>query len=132
MTLDQISDGLKQFIQKSFDSIEAIEIVLLLRNAPGKFLSAEELNAILRSNIQSIGERLKTLVVKGIVQTRVESEKTLYAYLADDLQKTKHMDELAENYIVRRFAIINLIYSGKLQELHKFADVFDLRGKKGK
>lgn len=127
MTKDQLSDELRDFIVAHFDSIESIELILLLRNAAGKNLTAEELNASLRSHVQSVIVRLEVLSKLGLVKISDENGKPVYHFECANSELNDLMCKLAEQYIVRRFSIINVLYDGNLRSLHQFSDAFSLR-----
>lgn len=130
MSREEIPDSLKRFIGDHIDSVEALEILLLLKNEPERFWSAEEISVRLRSNVRAIEIRLLRLHREGLLRIQDIDRNLKFRYDPKDEALHKQVTELAEAYLVRRFSIISVIYSGVSEGVQSFADAFRLGGRK--
>jgi hypothetical protein len=119
-----IESEIRNFISRYIDSVEQLEILLLLRNAGDKQWTAAEINDRLQSNLSSIQSRLKGLCdLKFIMCTQ-----NVFQY-----QKTKDpdmeriLDKLAHVYKEKRNRIIEIIFSKPQDKLRDFSDAFRIR-----
>ena len=127
MVENGIESDLKFFIAEYFDSIEAIEVVLLLKNQSTRAWQPAELSAALRSSLPSIESRLAEQVRKGILVCDEQRGVRRYRYSPCQERIAEMMNQLGELFILRRFTIINLLYSSELNTIRDFAKAFDLR-----
>ena len=115
----EISAKLKQFIFEFVDSVELIEVLLLMRNQPDVWFNAAQISAELRSSPTSIAKRLSRL-----------AHIDLLAYQDDQFRFSPHtnelkdiVSELANEYLLRRHSIFELIFSSS-KNARQFADAF--------
>lgn len=115
----EISAKLKQFIFEFVDSVELIEVLLLMRNQPDVWFNAAQISAELRSSPTSIAKRLSRL-----------AHIDLLAYKDDQFRFSPHtnelkdiVSELANEYLLRRHSIFELIFSSS-KNARQFADAF--------
>ena len=124
MAAPELSAAVQQFVLRHIDSIEQLEVLLLLRAHPDRAYSPEEVSRELRTAPASAGHRLASLAQGGLL-----AEDPPGAY--GSAPKTPDLDaaagELAEAYAVRRIAVTTLIYSRPLDQVRTFADAFRIR-----
>lgn len=124
------SADLLNFIDLHVDSIELVEVLLLLRDRGPEGLAVRSINDIIRSDEGSIQARLDTLTSMGLVQ-RAPDQPDLYRY-APGAHHQPVIDELAAAYRERRTKVIELIYSRGTRDLHHFSNAFVWRRKEKK
>lgn len=121
-----ISEELKNFVFRKIDSIEQIEVLLLLRQHAQRGWTAGEISAELRSAPESVAKRLFDLSIQKLVD-EVDSSEHKYQYRPHTIELKQLVDELAETYRIRKFTVINMIFSKKTDALKDFADAFKIK-----
>jgi hypothetical protein len=111
------------FILKNIDSVEQLEILLLLRETAPRIWTHDELSHSLHSTNSSIEKRLSDLCSKGFV--RCESKTSTYNTGSDDSEKT--IQNVIETYKTKKTRVIELIFSKPNPSLIGFANAFKLR-----
>ena len=110
------------FIASCIDSVEQVEILLMLRAERTRRWTAEELTRGQHSSIGSVHLRLQRLVAAGLVATEGASYVYAASSASDELVR-----RLADLYADRRTAVIERIFSDRKDPLQPFADAFRLR-----
>jgi len=126
--VEEIGQETKQFILDCIDSLEQLEILLLLRQEPERCWSAEEVNAEIKSSVTSVRSRLETLANQGLL---AREPKDCYRFSPPPL-KVMVMDNLAQAYKEQRIRVIEMIFSKPSSPILGFADAFRLRKDKDK
>jgi len=111
----------ESFIAYCIDSVEQVEVLLLLAHSERSWTIAE-LSEHLRSSRRSVGLRLASLVAHGLVARDGVSFR--YAANSDDDALVKRLGAVYEE---RRSAVIDRIFSSKRDPLQYFANAFRLR-----
>jgi len=120
-----IPEDIRRFIVKHIDSVEALEILLLLFGNAGEELSPEEASRRLYTSVESAARRLDQLQrVKLLVSISTEPPKYRFNSASPDATL---MGELEKVYKERRVSIISFIYSKPTDPLRAFSDAFRLR-----
>jgi hypothetical protein len=125
-----IPDSVRKFIADHIDSVEQLEVLILLREHRDRAITVEAINTQIRSSTTSVRGRLDALVRRGLV----EQEGTVYRY-APPAELDGVMAELTRNYAEQRFTVIELIFARPTDKLRAFADAFRVgtgKSKKGK
>lgn len=117
----EISPLLQQFIFEFVDSVELIEVLLLIRNNPEKWFSADQISAELRSNPKSISNRLKRLASIGLLEQ--DNGKDLFRFQPSSKELKEITNELANEYLLRRHRIFEIIFSSS-KTARQFANAF--------
>lgn len=117
----EISPLLQQFIFEFVDSVELIEVLLLMRNNPDKWFSADQISAELRSNPKSITNRLKRLSSIGLLEQ--ENGKDLFRFKPSSNELKEITNELSNEYLLRRHRIFEIIFSSS-KTARQFANAF--------
>jgi hypothetical protein len=122
---EPIPENVRRFIVERINSVEALEILLLLFGQPLEELSAGEVSRKLYTSVQSASARLdelqqaKLLVIIGTEPLRYRSNPANpEAAVVADLEKV---------YKERRVSVISFIYSKPSDPLRAFSDAFRLR-----
>jgi hypothetical protein len=109
------------------DSVEQLEVLLLLREQQGRVWTARDVNDVIRSSEESIATRLYSLERSGFI-VAAPSSPGAYQYNPANSNDAA-VEELAAAYRERRLRVTELIYSKPTRELSSFADAFIFRKK---
>jgi hypothetical protein len=126
LSTNGLPDIVREFIIEHIDSVEQVEILLLLLQKTGRTWTAESMAKELRIAVSSAATRLADLKKLGLVAP-VEGAPSEYRYAP----RTPALDEtvrgLSDAYSERRVTVINLIFSKPIDKIRTFADAFRLR-----
>jgi hypothetical protein len=120
--MPDLSPEVLQFLLRNFDSVEAIEIVVLLQRSPDTFWTAQAVSQQLGIREAVAAPRLFSLAEKGVL---VRGEQTgAYRFAPAAAGAAELTAELLRLYSEQRSSVINAIYSGSLRA---FSDAFRLK-----
>lgn len=125
---DKLDSGLISFIKAHIDSVEQLEVLLLMRNDPAKAWSAQDVSRQLRSSAASASHRLEKLCALRLIIKVDQSDS--YRYEPSSPELRDKVTALSEAYLVRRVTVIDLIFSNPVEKIKTLADAFKLRGDK--
>lgn len=114
------------FIVGSIDSVEQLEVLLLLRQNRSKKWTADQVNEIVRSSERSITNHLEKFGSLGLISN--EAGTDLFFYSADP-EQDQLLEKVAAFYRDRRAAVIEYIYSKPIREIQSFSAAFKFRRK---
>jgi hypothetical protein len=78
------SDDLDKFIAAEINSLEQLEILLLLSGNPHKWWTAQDVYNVVKSSTQSVGDRLEEMVQRGMLRKETDNEIRYQFAPADD------------------------------------------------
>lgn len=110
----------ESFIAYCIDSVEQVEVLLLLSDTRGRSWTMEEVEH-LRSSVRSVGLRLGSLVAHGLVRR----DGMAFRYAASEADD-RLVQRLAQVYQERKTAVIDRIFSLG-DPMRSFADAFRLK-----
>lgn len=116
----------KQLIEAYIDSVEQLEILLLLHSAPNVEWSARRVSEELRTHELSAANRLANLAAHGLLATTGASP-ILYRYSPSSESLGKTISTLATLYVQFRFRIIEAIFGKPNEYVRVYADAFRIR-----
>lgn len=122
-------EHVKEFILEFIDSVEQLEILLLLKSTPDKKWNCKTISDELRSTPDSVKGRLISLEKSKIIQKVGDT----YQYKPETQELRKAIDDLNDIYRYRKQKIFEFIFS-PMKKIKHFADAFIVhqpRGKKG-
>ncbi len=119
-----IPDPVRKFIAEHIDSVEQLEVLILLRANRDRAFTVSEVNDRIKSSATSVEGRLSDLTGQGFLQHTDRS----YRYEASP-EVDATVADLASAYAERRVSVIELIFSKPTDKLRAFADAFKV-GKK--
>lgn len=120
----RLPEDVAQFIADHIDSIELLEVLLLLRERAGEEWTDETVARELRINPVSAAARLKTLAAKKLLSSK-DAVAFRYAPATATLDTTAR--RVAECYKERRVSVITVIFSRPSDNIRIFADAFRIR-----
>jgi hypothetical protein len=126
VTDSDLSEDVKKFITEHINSLEQLEVLLLLHRHPEKAWTAHDVSQELRLSPTSVAMRLANLEKRGLLAVS-ESSDPLYRYQPQKPDFEPAVDNLAQAYPDYRFTIINPIFSKPLDKIKTFADAFKFR-----
>jgi hypothetical protein len=126
VTAQELPAEVVQFILSDINSVDQLEVLLLLREQPNKDWSPAEVSRALYTQPESAASRLADLRARGLV-ARTEGREPLYRYQPVNARLRSLVDRLAQAYRQRRVSVISLIYSKPLDQVQAFADAFRIR-----
>lgn len=117
---------MRRLIADHIDSVEQLEILLLLYQHSERSWTAESVARELRVSPMSSGDRLKDMA-RAAILSKVQGSETEYRYAPESPQMAEAVAGLAAAYSERRVTVINLIFSKPVDKIRTFADAFRLR-----
>lgn len=127
MSSIEIPTEVKDFVFHNIDSVEQLEILLILHADSTKWWSSEEISGQLRSNRNSVEKRLQFLIKQKLVVVRNEDSK--YSFQPADPRVQQTVDLLSEAYRVQKYRILEIIFS-PMKRSRDFADAFKIANTK--
>lgn len=121
-----IPEEVRRFVLQCIDSVEQLEVLLLLHRSPAVVWSPEAVATTLYSNPDSIARRLAGLHARGLLSV---TEASSYRYLPKTPELAATVTLLADTYRQRRVAVITVIASKPMENVRAFSDAFRLRKK---
>ncbi|HYC33835.1 MAG TPA: hypothetical protein VEB59_16210 [Gemmatimonadales bacterium] len=125
--MNGLPDAVHRFLYHNIDSVEQLEVLLLLRRAADRGWTAEEVARELYSHPSSVLHRMSSLAGRGLLR---ELEPACFRYAPRSAELHDTVRAVAEAYRERRVAVITLIASKPIENVRAFSDAFRLRRKK--
>jgi hypothetical protein len=122
-----LPEDVRTFLHQNVESVEQLEVLLLLWRAPERGWSPEEVATAVYSHPSSVVRRLALLLGQGLLRER-EPGCYQYAPRTADLHDT--VTRLAHTYRERRVAVVTLIASKPIENVRAFSDAFRIRRQK--
>jgi DNA-binding IclR family transcriptional regulator len=117
---------LRAFLHSCIESIEQVELLMLLRGAEHA-RTARDVAGALRLSPAGARRDLETLSARGLLDVRVE-EETKYRYRPKSAELGRYCDLLAQHYVTSRQAVLGFVATESRRSAKRFADAFKLRG----
>ncbi|HVX42185.1 MAG TPA: hypothetical protein VHB25_21670 [Gemmatimonadaceae bacterium] len=127
MASQGISESLRAFIREHIQSVEQMEVLLLLYSTTPKEWSAVRVARELRIDAMSASRRLADFAERGLISARAGDEALLYWYEGSSPNNDRAIAELDRANRERRTTLIGVIFSTPSDDVRAFADAFRLR-----
>jgi hypothetical protein len=124
--VEALSPAVTQFLAEYIQSLEQLEILLLLRAGPDRLWSPADIYEVVRSSPSSVTKRLESFVALGFLTQ--ESGSALFRYAPPDPLRAA-LDETAVAYQKWRIRVIEVIFAPEKDAVQNFADAFKVRKK---
>jgi hypothetical protein len=121
-----VPEDVAQLIAGYIDSVEKLEILLLLRGERDRPWTTDAVSRELRRNPSSVSRCLKQLSERKLLGG---SAGDGYRFAPPDAALEQQVTRLAETYATRRVSVIQLIVANPMDSVTTFADAFRLRRK---
>jgi hypothetical protein len=122
-----LPEDVQRFLHQNIDSVEQLEVLLLLWRTPERGWSADEVATAVYSHPSSVVRRLALLLGQGLLRER---EQGCYQYAPRTAELHHTVTRLDHAYRERRVAVITLIASKPIENVRAFSDAFRIRRKK--
>lgn len=122
--MNGLSPQVVELITSAFDSVESLEIVMLLRRSPDTFWGPPAVAEQLGIPLEVTRTKLEALLRRGVLTVGEQTGAFRYAPAA---AIGGAIDELSVEYTERRANVINAIYSARLGSLRAFSDAFRVK-----
>lgn len=126
MTAPNIPPEIDEFLAAHIDTVEQLEVLLLLRQAPDRTWTAEDVAKVLYSQPASVARRLASLAKHQLLDETPGSAPT-YRYAPTPASRDAVVRSLAEVYRERRVAVIAAIASRPMDNVRAFSEAFLFR-----
>ncbi len=113
-------------MRRHIQSLEQLEVLLLLHRQPERAWTASEVYDVVRSSQASITARLHAFTADGFLVTAPGPPPT-FRFSPQDQNLRAAVDETATAYQTRRVRIIEAIFAPAADPVQSFADAFKLR-----
>jgi hypothetical protein len=123
----EIPKHVERFISDHIDSVELIEVLLLVKRSRDREWTAQEVSERLYTSLRSAAHRLEALRASRLVAVREEGAHAHHRYEPADAALGRAVDDLENVYAERRTRVINLIFSRPDDKIRTFADAFRIR-----
>lgn len=121
-----IPPRVQRFISTHIDSIEKLEVLLLMRARADREWNARDVSMELRITEASSAARLQDLTARRLLVEH-EGSPLSYRYHPASPEDAQAVAELQETYNTRRVSVISFIFSKPLDKVRGFADAFRLK-----
>lgn len=126
MSESGFSDELDKFIAAEINSLEQLEILLLLSGNPHRWWTAQDVYNVIKSSTQSVADRLNQMVERGFLKAETDDEMRFQFGPADE-NIWRIISELRNAYKERSVKVVQAIYSKPPDAVQEFARAFRLR-----
>jgi hypothetical protein len=123
VTGESLSEPVRAFLSGRIDSVEQLEILLLLHQSPERSWRVEDVAAALYRHPDSIGRRLANLQLQGLLR---RDDSAAYSY-APTAGFAPAVDAVAAAYRERRVSVVALIASRPMDNVRAFSEAFRVR-----
>ena len=126
MADDAIPAQVRQFLARHIQSVEQLEILLLVSSNPGKAWTTSEVYGVIRSSEGSVANRLESFSREGFLLASPGPPAT-YQYQPPSSEVRAAVAKTAELYQSCRVRMVEAIFTSELDPVQGFADAFKLR-----
>jgi hypothetical protein len=124
------SPELDKFIAAEIQSLEQLEILLLLSGNPHRWWTAESVYEVVKSSLPSVKDRLREMLTRGLLRQEAGHSGTRYQFAPDNPELWKIVSDLREAYKERSVKVVQAIYSKPPDAVQEFARAFRVRKEK--
>jgi hypothetical protein len=128
VTESGIPRHVEQFIAEHLNSVEQLEVLLLLHDRPSEEWTAATVARQLYIDPTSAGRRLADWHARGLLSVS-EAADPAYRFAPRSNELRQAARDLASTYAERRVTVTNLIFSKPTDHISVFADAFRIRPK---
>lgn len=121
-----LADVVARDVDLYVDSLDSLEVVVLLFRDPGRAWSPEQVSQALRITIRTARRELERMRTRGIARPAADDDsKTQFD--TSDTDRTAAVARIAATYGTRRIELINYVASQTLKRIQSISDAFRLR-----
>jgi hypothetical protein len=120
-----LDPDVRRFLAAHVDSVEQLEVILLLRAEPARWWTDADVSTALRTAPASAAGRLRDLAARGILAAGAEG----FRYAPGESDMATVIDRVAAAYRDRRVTVIATIYARPPDAVRELARAFRVGGK---
>lgn len=124
MVEPELPGKLQRFIAQHIESVEKLEVLLLLFNSAGTKWSSQSVYQKIQSNPRSVARRLAELTAQGFLSKDSENN---FQFVPKTPELGDAVALLKAEYEQRRVKVIEAIFSQSTEQMRRFADAFRIR-----
>jgi hypothetical protein len=129
MKRDDLPKELRFFLETSINSIEQLQVLILLHAHPNRIWTTQEIATELRSVDSSIQKRLQDIYTRHIL-LEIPNKVNEHQFLPSSPVMHTLIDLLATENQLRPYQVIDAIYASPDKSILDFANAFKMRGDK--
>lgn len=122
----ELPNDVAQFIVEYIDSVEQLEVLLLVRATAPEEWDGTTVARELRIDARSAASRLAKMAARGLLVT-TDDDEVRYRFDPKSPELRRVVGLVAETYEERRVSVITLIFSKPSDTIRSFADAFRIR-----
>jgi hypothetical protein len=123
---EKLPENIRRFIVDRIDSVELLQVLLLLHGNQAKEWTIVQIEQELRSSSSAIEKRLKDLYDrKVLVQDPANPNAHRYRPMSEQIAEV--VDALAQYNKTHPYRLIELIYTRPMDALRSFSDAFRIK-----
>ena len=119
-----LQQSVMELIRRYVDSMETLEIILLLQRAPDTFWTASAIDSHFGMKQGTAEKRLQGLLQNHLV---TKGKSGGYRYAPNDEELREHLSALAIAYAERRAVVANIVDSENLERLRVFSAALTMK-----
>ena len=121
---EQLPSTVRQFLARYIQSVEQLEVLLLLQDQPNRSWSPGDVYSVIRSSEASIASRLKAFAKDGFL---AEENDGRYRFAPQNTDLRAAVEQTAAAYKTWRIRVVEAIFTPPSDPVQSFADAFKLR-----
>lgn len=120
---NEIPQEVIQFIGEQIQTLEQLEVLLLVAALPDRVWTADGVFQVVQTNRDVVLQRLEEFVKRGLMTKGDEG----YRYAPKSESLARQIASTSHIYKLRRHKLIELIYSPRDEELRRFSEAFKFK-----
>lgn len=122
LAMAEIPESVRTFLREYIDSVDQLEILLLLRRTRERRWTAAEVSRTLSTHHDSAAARLAEFSARGILSAEHSSAATCYQYGPRLPHLDSAIEEVAKAYSTFPTHLIDLIFSKPIDKIRTFSE----------
>jgi len=122
MSDSNIPSEVRDFVFDYIDSVEQLEVLLLISSDDKRSWNSDELNNVIKSNVNSIEKRLSLLTSQRLIK---KDENSKYYFSPENTSLVMTVSRLAQVCKSHRHKIYEIVFS-PMKKSRDFADAFKI------
>jgi hypothetical protein len=123
---DGLSDDIREFFFRKFDSVELLDVLALLHENPEQLWTIKEISAHLRSSDSSVAKRVAALIERLVIAAASFREGGV-RYAPLDSRTDELVGRAISFYRLRPYQVVEIIFSRRDEAIRSIADAFRFR-----
>ena len=122
------STELEEFIAAEIQSLEQLEILLLLSRNPHRWWTSQSVYEVVKSSLASVEDRLNEMAGRGLLKREGAGQRS-FQFAPDSGESWQVVSQLRDAYKERPVKVVQAIYTKPRDGVQEFARAFQIRRK---